>query len=44
MADSLLFVCLDEEPQNLSDTSRSLKDMFRQMMTGGGARYNGGNR
>ena len=44
MADSLLFVCLDEETQNSSDSQRSLKSMFLQMMTGGGSRFNGHNR
>lgn len=44
MADSLMFVCLDEETQNSSDCQRSLKEMFRQMMTGGGSRFNGSNR
>ena len=44
MADSLMLVCLDEETQNSSDGQRSLKEMFRQMMTGGGSRYNGSNR
>ena len=38
IADSLMVVCLDEETQNSSDSHRSLKDMFRQMMTGGGSR------
>ena len=44
MADSLLCVCLDEETQNVTDSHRSLKDTYRQMMTGGGSRYNGANR
>ena len=44
IADSLMMVCLDEETQNSSDSQRSLKDMFRQMMTGGGSRFNGSNR
>ena len=35
----LLVVCLDDETQNYTDNHRSLKDMFRQMMTGGGSRY-----
>ena len=38
-ANSLLVVCLDDETQNYTDNHRSLKDMFRQMMTGGGSRY-----
>ena len=37
-------VCLDSEPQNLSDRDRSHKDMFRQMLTGGGVHLNGTNR
>ena len=44
MADSLLCVCLDEETQNVTDSHRSLKDIYRQMMTGSGSRYNGANR
>ena len=44
MADSLLCVCLDEATQNVTDSHRSLKDIYRQMMTGGGSRYNGANR
>ena len=44
IASSLLLVCLDEEPQNASDTTRSMKDTFRQMLTGAGSRFNGGNR
>ena len=44
VADSLLVVCLDEVTQNSSDSERSLKDVFRQMMTGGGSRFNGSNR
>ena len=43
-ADSLLCVCLDEETQNVTDSHRSIKDVYRQMMTGGGSRYNGANR
>ena len=44
MADSLLCVCMDEATQNVTDSHRSLKDIYRQMMTGGGSRYNGANR
>jgi len=44
IAQSLLIVCLDEEMQNPSDTQRSLKEMFRQMLTGSGSRFNGSNR
>ena len=40
----LFVVCLDEEPQNLSDKERSHKDMFRQMLTGNGVHLNGTNR
>lgn len=40
----LMVLCLDEEEQNGSDKERSHKDMFRQMLTGGGTRYNGSNR
>ena len=44
IADAMLIVCLDEETQNPSDTHRSMKDMFRQMLTGSGSRCNGSNR
>jgi len=44
IAASLLVVCLDEETQNVSDQTRSMKGMFNQMLTGGGGRFNGGNR
>jgi len=44
IADSLLIVCLDEDTQNPSDTQRSMKEMFRQMLTGSGSRCNGSNR
>ncbi len=43
--ESCLFVaCLDYVFQNPSDEERSQKDMFRQMLTGMGVRYNGSNR
>ena len=41
---SLLVVCLDGATHNTSDTARSWQEMFRQMLTGAGARFNGGNR
>lgn len=41
---SLFAVCLDQSPQNVTDKDRSHKDMFRQMLTGGGWKYNGANR
>lgn len=44
IVNSLLLVCLDSETQNCSDTNRSMKDCFRQMLTGAGSRYNGSNR
>ncbi|XP_023326826.1 LOW QUALITY PROTEIN: choline O-acetyltransferase-like [Eurytemora carolleeae] len=44
VANSLFLVCLDEETQNKSDAHRSMKDMFRQMLTGAGSRYNATNR
>ena len=40
----LFIVCLDQAPQNPTDTERSQKDMFKQMLTGMGTRYNGSNR
>ena len=40
----LLVLCLDQETQNRSDKERSHKEMFRQMLTGGGTRQNGANR
>jgi hypothetical protein len=43
--ESCLFVtCLDNVPQNPTDKQRSQKDMFKQMLTGMGTRYNGSNR
>jgi len=44
IASSLLIVCIDEETQNASDQTRSMKEMFKQMLTGAGSRFNGGNR
>jgi len=41
---SLLVVCLDVDHQNLTDKERSMKDCFRQMLTGSGSRYNSSNR
>merc|ERR1711988_1365825 len=41
---SLFFVCFDEESQNPSDSNRSMKEMFRQMLTGAGSKFNGTNR
>ena len=40
----LFIVCLDHAPQNPTDVERSQKDMFKQMLTGMGTRYNGSNR
>jgi len=44
IAEAMFIVCLDDETQNQSDLHRSLKDMFRQMLTGAGSRFNGTNR
>jgi len=44
IASALFIVCLDEETQNKSDVYRSLKDQFRQMLTGAGTKFNGSNR
>ena len=40
----LFVVCLDDITQNVTDVERSHKDMFKQMLTGMGTRYNGSNR
>ena len=40
----LFIVCLDHAPQNPTDVERSQKDMFKQMLTGMGTRFNGSNR
>ena len=40
----LFFACLDHAPQNSTDVERSQKDIFKQMLTGSGNRYNGSNR
>ena len=40
----LFIVCLDHELQNTTDVERSQKEMFKQMLTGSGCRYNGSNR
>jgi len=44
ISNALFIVCLDEESQNKSDVYRSLKDQFRQMLTGSGSKFNGTNR
>ena len=41
---SLFVVCFDHPSQNPTDIERSQKDMFKQMLTGIGTRFNGSNR
>ena len=40
----LFLVCIDPVVQNETDTSISQKDMFKLMLTGMGAKFNGSNR
>ena len=40
----LFIICLDPSTQNPTDQEISQKDMFKQMLTGKGTRYNGYNR
>ena len=44
MESCLFVVCMDRMSHNVSDKDRSQKEMFRQILTAGGAKVNAPNR